>query len=223
MTKNAANAHRFDRIRVNGINVGWTLTPAEQVMQAETLGLGPGWAERAAATPSLRAPARAAGDREPRRLPRQRRLRPDDRRADRPGAMGAGIARVTPPGAPRPGARSTGCRPPSRAPPTTAPRSRPAWRTSASAPSTAAHQAEFTDDLLGRRVRPLGHRRDQRPPAPPRRHARRPGRPLHPPHPRRRPRRGARRRQHRRGRRQPGTTRPPPSPCSPRPRSTSSP
>ena len=47
LTKNAANAHRFDRIRVNGINMGWTLTPAEAVMQAETLGHGPGWLEAA--------------------------------------------------------------------------------------------------------------------------------------------------------------------------------
>lgn len=50
LTKNAANAHRFDRIRVNGINVGWTDTPAERVMQAETLGLGPGWLDDANAT-----------------------------------------------------------------------------------------------------------------------------------------------------------------------------
>ena len=49
MTKNAADAHRFDRIRVNGINMGWTLTPAEQDMQAETLGLGPGWVDAASA------------------------------------------------------------------------------------------------------------------------------------------------------------------------------
>lgn len=50
LTKNAANAHRFDRIRVNGINVGWTDTPAERIMQAETLGLGPGWLDAANAT-----------------------------------------------------------------------------------------------------------------------------------------------------------------------------
>jgi len=50
LTKNAANAHRFDRIRVNGINVGWTDTPAERVMQAETLGQGPGWLAAANAT-----------------------------------------------------------------------------------------------------------------------------------------------------------------------------
>jgi len=50
LTKNAANAHRFDRIRVNGINVGWTDTPAERVMQADTLGQGPGWLDAANAT-----------------------------------------------------------------------------------------------------------------------------------------------------------------------------
>jgi len=47
LTKNAANAHRFDRIRVNGINVGWTDTPAERIMQAETLGHGPAWLDAA--------------------------------------------------------------------------------------------------------------------------------------------------------------------------------
>lgn len=50
LTKNAANAHRFDRIRVNGINVGWTDTPAERAMQADTLGHGPGWLDAANAS-----------------------------------------------------------------------------------------------------------------------------------------------------------------------------
>ncbi|MGX9118913.1 SDR family oxidoreductase [Mesorhizobium sp. BHbsci] len=50
LTRNAANAHRFDRIRVNGINVGWTDTPAERSMQAETLGHGPGWIDAANAS-----------------------------------------------------------------------------------------------------------------------------------------------------------------------------
>ncbi|RWB76163.1 MAG: SDR family oxidoreductase [Mesorhizobium sp.] len=50
LTKNAANAHRFDRIRVNGINVGWTDTPAERIMQADTLGQGSGWLDSANAT-----------------------------------------------------------------------------------------------------------------------------------------------------------------------------
>lgn len=50
LTRNAANAHRFDRIRVNGINVGWTDTPAERIMQAQTLGHGPGWIDAANAS-----------------------------------------------------------------------------------------------------------------------------------------------------------------------------
>ncbi|HVG47868.1 MAG TPA: SDR family oxidoreductase, partial [Rubellimicrobium sp.] len=49
LTKNAANAHIRDRIRVNGINLGWTATEAEDRMQSETLGLGPGWREAASA------------------------------------------------------------------------------------------------------------------------------------------------------------------------------
>lgn len=48
ITRNAANAHRFDRIRINGINVGWALTPGEDAMQSRTLGNGPDWAESAA-------------------------------------------------------------------------------------------------------------------------------------------------------------------------------
>lgn len=47
LTKNIANAHKEDRIRVNGIILGWTDTPAERRMQAETLGLGEGWLEEA--------------------------------------------------------------------------------------------------------------------------------------------------------------------------------
>jgi NAD(P)-dependent dehydrogenase (short-subunit alcohol dehydrogenase family) len=43
LTRSAAHAHRFDRIRVNGINLGWVDTPAERAMQAVTLGLGEDW------------------------------------------------------------------------------------------------------------------------------------------------------------------------------------
>lgn len=49
LTRNAAHAHRFDRIRVNGINMGWADTPAERTMQADTLGHGDGWLAEAAA------------------------------------------------------------------------------------------------------------------------------------------------------------------------------
>jgi NAD(P)-dependent dehydrogenase (short-subunit alcohol dehydrogenase family) len=47
LTRNAAHAHATDRIRVNAINVGWTLTPGEEAMQGETLGHGPGWIDAA--------------------------------------------------------------------------------------------------------------------------------------------------------------------------------
>lgn len=48
LTKNAANAHISDGIRVNGINLGWTLTEAEHQMQGEVLGKGVDWAAQAA-------------------------------------------------------------------------------------------------------------------------------------------------------------------------------
>lgn len=48
-TRNAAQSHRFDRIRINGINMGWADTPAERHMQAEILAGGEQWLDRAAA------------------------------------------------------------------------------------------------------------------------------------------------------------------------------
>ena len=50
LTKNVANAHAADRIRVNGILLGWTDTPGERQMQAVTLGKGEGWLADAAAS-----------------------------------------------------------------------------------------------------------------------------------------------------------------------------
>ena len=49
LTKNAANAHLADHIRVNGIMMGWAASPAEERMQAETLGKGEDWATQVAA------------------------------------------------------------------------------------------------------------------------------------------------------------------------------
>jgi NAD(P)-dependent dehydrogenase (short-subunit alcohol dehydrogenase family) len=43
LTKNAAFAHRVDRIRICGINLGWTDTPGEREMQAVKLGRGESW------------------------------------------------------------------------------------------------------------------------------------------------------------------------------------
>jgi NAD(P)-dependent dehydrogenase (short-subunit alcohol dehydrogenase family) len=49
LTRNAANAHMAERIRVNGINLGWVATESERRMQAEVLGRGPGWESEEAA------------------------------------------------------------------------------------------------------------------------------------------------------------------------------
>lgn len=49
LTRNAAHAHRWDRIRVNGVNIGWTDTEGEDRIQRETHGAQDGWQERAAA------------------------------------------------------------------------------------------------------------------------------------------------------------------------------
>lgn len=43
LTKNAANAHLADHIRVNGINLGWVDTQTERELHEMTLGKGEGW------------------------------------------------------------------------------------------------------------------------------------------------------------------------------------
>lgn len=48
LTKNAAHAHRFDRIRINALNIGWTATEGEDVIQRAAHGATDGWLERAA-------------------------------------------------------------------------------------------------------------------------------------------------------------------------------
>jgi NAD(P)-dependent dehydrogenase (short-subunit alcohol dehydrogenase family) len=53
LTRNAAHAHMADRIRVNGINLGWVATEAEHRMQAHTLGKGEDWLKSAAAAQPL--------------------------------------------------------------------------------------------------------------------------------------------------------------------------
>lgn len=50
LTKNAASALRKYRIRVNQINVGWTLTEGEERVKRQEEGLGPEWVEEAIAT-----------------------------------------------------------------------------------------------------------------------------------------------------------------------------
>jgi len=48
LTKNVAHAHRWDRIRVNGVNIGWTETEGEDEIQRRFHDAGDGWQERAA-------------------------------------------------------------------------------------------------------------------------------------------------------------------------------
>jgi NAD(P)-dependent dehydrogenase (short-subunit alcohol dehydrogenase family) len=50
LTRNAAHAHRWDRIRVNGVNIGWTETEGEDAVQREFHGAVDDWLERAAET-----------------------------------------------------------------------------------------------------------------------------------------------------------------------------
>jgi len=50
LTKNAAHAHRFDRIRINGVNIGWTITEGEDVVQRTAHGASDGWLEQASAS-----------------------------------------------------------------------------------------------------------------------------------------------------------------------------
>jgi NAD(P)-dependent dehydrogenase (short-subunit alcohol dehydrogenase family) len=48
LTKNVAHAHRWDRIRVNGVNIGWTDSEGEDEVQRRFHGAEDGWQQRAA-------------------------------------------------------------------------------------------------------------------------------------------------------------------------------
>ena len=48
LTRNAAHAHRWDRIRINGVNIGWTDTEGEDAVQRAFHGAGDDWREQAA-------------------------------------------------------------------------------------------------------------------------------------------------------------------------------
>lgn len=49
LTKNLANSLRWDRIRVNALNIGWTATPTEHEVQTKYHHLGENWLERVSA------------------------------------------------------------------------------------------------------------------------------------------------------------------------------
>jgi NAD(P)-dependent dehydrogenase (short-subunit alcohol dehydrogenase family) len=46
-TRNAAHAHRWDRIRINGLDIGWTATAGEAATQKRFHGAGDDWLEQA--------------------------------------------------------------------------------------------------------------------------------------------------------------------------------
>lgn len=50
LTKNLANSLRWDRIRVNALNIGWTATPTEHELQTTVHGLGEDWIARVSAS-----------------------------------------------------------------------------------------------------------------------------------------------------------------------------
>src|SRR5512142_2506060 len=50
LTRNAAHAHRWDRIRINGLNIGWTDTEGEDQTQRRFHGAGDDWREKAGAS-----------------------------------------------------------------------------------------------------------------------------------------------------------------------------
>lgn len=49
VTRNAAHAHRFDRIRINGLDIGWTDTEGEDATQKNFHAAGDTWLDQAAA------------------------------------------------------------------------------------------------------------------------------------------------------------------------------
>jgi NAD(P)-dependent dehydrogenase (short-subunit alcohol dehydrogenase family) len=50
LTRNAAHAHRWDRIRINGVNIGWTETEGEDATQRQFHAAGDDWIEKANAS-----------------------------------------------------------------------------------------------------------------------------------------------------------------------------
>lgn len=50
LTRNVAHAHRWDRVRINGVDIGWTQTEGEDAIQREAHDAADGWEQDAAAS-----------------------------------------------------------------------------------------------------------------------------------------------------------------------------
>ena len=77
LTRNAAHAHRWDRIRINGLNIGWSATDGENLTQRQSHGADDGLAGTGRRGP---ADGQARPGRRDRRLRRVPALRPQRRR-----------------------------------------------------------------------------------------------------------------------------------------------
>ena len=51
LTRNAAFAHRWDKVRINGLNIGWTQTEGEDDIQRRFHGADDGWLRGGAELP----------------------------------------------------------------------------------------------------------------------------------------------------------------------------
>ena len=73
LTRNAAHAHRWDRIRINGLDIGWTETEGEDATQRAFHAADDTWRQRAAAEPADGQARAGRRDRRLRGLPAVRR------------------------------------------------------------------------------------------------------------------------------------------------------
>ena len=95
LTRNAAHAHRWDRIRINGLNIGWTDTEGEDETQRRFHGAGDDWREQAAASLPMGKLGQAGRDRRLRRVPALGPLRRGHRVGHRLGPERPGRLRLS--------------------------------------------------------------------------------------------------------------------------------
>ena len=85
LTRNAAHAYRWHRIRINGLDIGWTDTEGEDAIQRRFHDATDGWQEKAGASLPMGKLGQVGRDRRLRRLPAVRPLRRGHRLGDRLG------------------------------------------------------------------------------------------------------------------------------------------
>ena len=96
LTRNAAHAHRRDRIRINGLNIGWTDTEGEDETQRRFHGAGDDWREQGRRVAAHGQAGAAGRDRRLRGVPALGPLRRGHRFGHRLGPERAGRLRLSP-------------------------------------------------------------------------------------------------------------------------------